>query len=125
MQRRFEGAFDAGRLADAGVVDDSFHGIQRYFHSRSDWQFVSDILESKLHEKLKFQRSWIMKVCRGTHSLEEVQRKVQKELAAAKRGLDQSVYTELDAYLDLVIPELKRLPYTDELVLHPGLNVMD
>lgn len=99
--------------------------IQPFFRSRADWQFVSDILESTLHEKLKFQRSWIMKVCRGARSLKDVQQRVQKELAAAKRGLDQSVYTELEAYLELVIPELDSLPYTSELVLEPGLSVMD
>ena len=66
-----------------------------------------------------------MKVCRGAKSLQHVQRNVRKELAASKRGLDQSVYTELDAYLELVIPELERLPFTDELVLKPGLSVMD
>jgi hypothetical protein len=101
------------------------HSIPPFFRDRSDWQFVSDILESKLHEKLKFQRSWIMKVCRGTKSLSEVRQRVQKELAQSKRGLDQSVYTELEAYLDLVIPELEHLPYTTKLELQTGLNVMD
>ncbi|MBZ5522232.1 MAG: hypothetical protein LAP21_08320 [Acidobacteriia bacterium] len=112
------------KRAESGFSGNCFR-LAPFFQSRSDWQFVSDILESKLHEKLKFQRSWIMKVCRGTSSLQEVKTRVQKELSTAKRGLDQSVYTELDAYLDLVIPELEKLPYTEQLTLRPGLNVMD
>lgn len=113
VTKRAEGAFTSGRR------------IRPYFRNRSDWQFVSDILGSRLHEKLKFQRSWIMKLCRGARSLADVHLNCKTALAAAKRGLDQSVYTELDEYFEMVLPELSRLPYTDRLELAPGLNVMD
>ena len=102
----------------------SIYPLPPFFHHRADWQFVSDILGAILHEKLKFQRPWIMKVCRGAETLRDVQARVKVELKKA-RGLAESVYTELDAYFDLLIPEIERLPYTEQLKLRDGLNIMD
>jgi len=106
--------------------------IDPYFRHRADWQFVSDILGAILSEKLKFQRPWIMQVCRGAKTLDDVRANVvarlygnkQKKIKAAT-GLANSVYTELEEYLNLLMPELARLPYTDKLELETGLNVMD
>ena len=41
------------------------------------------------------------------------------------KGLSADVYMTLDHYLDIVIPQIDRLPYTSTLTLAPGLNVMD
>jgi len=94
-----------------------------YFRERADWQFVSSILEATFREKMKFERSWIMKVCRGAHSLSDVAANVQKALATA-RGLSESVYTTLDEYFKIVMPELEGMPIKP-LRLDTGLNVMD
>ncbi|MBC7773442.1 MAG: hypothetical protein H7210_13175 [Pyrinomonadaceae bacterium] len=98
--------------------------IDPYFRERADWQYVSAILEATLREKLKFQRPWIMKVTRGTKTLADVQKNVRKELKTAK-GLSESVYTELDAYLDIVVPQLAELPTGTSIKFRTGLNVMD
>src|ERR1700730_13204641 len=82
ITKRGEGAFqDAPR-------------IPAYFRERADWQYVAAILEATLHEKLKFERSWIMKVCKGAQSLADVQRNIERDLKTA-RGLNESVLTTL------------------------------
>lgn len=98
--------------------------IPPYFRERADWQFVSALLEATLRERMKFERSWIMRVSKGAHTLSDVHRNVRKALETAK-GLNENVYMTLDAYLQIVIPQIDKLPYTDSLSLAPGLNVID
>lgn len=112
VTKRGERAFERGRR------------VQPYFRDRADWQFVTSIIDATLQEKNKFLRPWIMKICRTTRSLADVQRAVRKELRTA-RGVNEGVYTQLDAYLDLIVPEIERTPLATTLDLAPGLNVMD
>jgi hypothetical protein len=98
--------------------------IQPYFRDRADWQFVTSIIDATLQEKNKFLRPWIMKICRTTRTLADVQDAVRLALKTAK-GLNEGVYTQLDAYLDLIVPEIRRTPLAPRLELGPGLNVMD
>lgn len=98
--------------------------IQPYFRDRADWQFVTSLLDATLQEKNKFLRPWIIKICRTTETLADVQNCVREALLTAK-GINAGVYTQLDAYLDLVVPEIKRADLADTLDLQPGLNVMD
>jgi hypothetical protein len=114
VTKRSEFAFQAGLR------------IPPYFKSRHDWEFVSSVLGSRLNEKLKFQRSWIMKLCRGAKSLEDVYERTKAAQKAAKRSLDESVYTELVEYFELVLPELRSMNFSDKLRLgQADLNVMD
>lgn len=112
VTKRAEGAFRSGRR------------IQPYFRERADWQFVSAVLEATLRERLKFERSWIMRACKGATTLAEVHANVRDLMAKAK-GLSADVYMTLDEYLKIVIPQIERLPYTDKLTIDPGLNVVD
>ena len=98
--------------------------IRPYFRERADWQYVSAILEATLRERLKFERSWIMQVCKGATSLEDVQRNIERDLAKA-RGLNQSVLTTLHAYLELILPQITRTTFAPAIALSPGINVMD
>lgn len=116
--------------------------IAPYFRERADWQFVASVLEAALKQGLKFQRSWIMKLCEykaptvgsgkrpgtpGWHaprSLADVLSNVDQALLTAT-GINESVYTELRGYLRMVVPQIERLPYSSELRLAPGLNVMN
>lgn len=121
----------SGRTAIAFVTkrgEGSFAGAHRvppYFRQRSDWQYVSSLLESAMREKLKFERSWIIKACKGAADLAAVQANVQTAMETARRGLDQSVYTCLNEYLKIVLPQIKALPAVDKMRLSPGMNVMD
>lgn len=131
------------------------HNLPAYFRDSADWQFVSAILESMLGEKMKLQRSWIIDACRNARTLADVRANVKRQLhgvpneaytkyyALAKKerkgkakpkhewslrpasGLSGSVLTELEAYLDIVIPQIEQLPRVDRLHLVNGLNVMD
>src|SRR5271170_6745173 len=61
-------------------AESAFHDarkIQPYFTENSDWQFVESLLEATMRQKMKFERAWIIRVTKGTHSLEEVQRNIQ------------------------------------------------
>lgn len=112
VTKRGESAFTEGRR------------VQPYFRDRADWQFVTSILDATLQEKNKFLRPWIIRICRTTHSLADVQREVRAALKTAK-GIHEGVYTQLDAYLDLIVPEIRRADLAPSLDLRPGVNVMD
>jgi hypothetical protein len=115
--------------------------IAPYFRERADWQFVASVLEATLKQRMNFQRSWIMKLCesrapkpskRGVgsqgwnapRSLADVLANVEIALQTAT-GIHEGVYTELRGYLRMVVPQIERLPYSTELRLEPGLNVMN
>lgn len=112
VTKRGEGAFTQAR------------SIPPYFADAGDWEFVSSILEASRGERLKFERSWIIKASRGASTLADVHKNVRRELQTA-RGISEGVYTVLDAYLENVIPQIDRLPASDSVKLAPGLNVMD
>jgi hypothetical protein len=112
VTKRGEGAFEQG------------HRVQPYFRDRADWQFVTSIIDATLQEKNKFLRPWIMRICRTTQTLADVHAAVRKALVKAK-GIHEGVYTQLDAYLDLIVPEIRRFPLAARLELGVGLHVMD
>ena len=97
--------------------------VRPFFRERIDWQYVQSLLEATMNERMKFERSWIIKVSHGAKTLEEVHANVQSEKKTA-RGLSQSVYTTLDAYLNLVLPEIRRANLSSKLQLFDGLNLM-
>lgn len=113
VTKRGEGSF-IGDTAD----------VQPYFRDRADWQFVDGLLEAQLREKNKFLRPWIMKICRTTKTLADVHEQVKKNLKKAK-GLNEGVYTQLDEYLNLIVPEIGRTRLSRHLTLTDHrLNVM-
>jgi hypothetical protein len=124
LTKRAEGAF-----VDA-------HRIPPYFRDRADWQFVESILEAMMRERMKYQREWIIRVCQGAKSLEEVAINVDVALVGKGRrghpagGYAAGMYLQLSEYFKLLMPELRRLKldmaaHGSKLSLDPGLNVMD
>lgn len=107
-----EGAFTGGRRLDP------------YFREAVDWQFVASILEASRGEKMKFERAWIMRACRGAHTLADVQRNTRTEMVKA-RGLAADMFMMLDAYLEAVVPLIASVRWAPAIALGPGLNVMD
>src|SRR5207302_9832033 len=134
--------------------------IPPYFREQTDWQFVSSLFEAALTEKMKIQRSWIMKACRGARTLKDVHANVQRALygfspdyddrtlprkskTRLAQGFAEGMYTELDEYFKLVLPQIERLPvvaavydrrshseavyggHRPPLQLGSGLSVMD
>ena len=98
--------------------------IPPYFRERADWVFVASLIDATLAEKNKILRAWLMKVCRNTKTLAEVQRNVKAAKESA-RGFAESIYTEIEGYLELVVPQIAELPPARGIKLAAGLNVMD
>jgi hypothetical protein len=104
--------------------------LPMFFQERGDWQYVASLMEATLREKLKFERSWIIKITkdkyRTEHPLKEVYERLTDLLKSGKlRGIDESIYTNLQAYLDIVLPKLAKLPTTNKINIDQGVNVMD
>jgi hypothetical protein len=118
VTKRFEASFKSGAR------------IPPYFRERADWQFVASILEATLKEKMRFQRSWIIKLCQKTakypapRTLADVLANTEVALETA-RGIHEGVYTELKAYLEIVLPQIETLKHEKSIKLRSGLNVMD
>jgi hypothetical protein len=98
--------------------------VAPYFRERADWQFVASLIDATMGEKNRLLRSFLMKVCRGTTTLAEVYANVLVAKAST-RGFAESIYTEIEGYLDLVVPQLAELPPTRRLALADGLSVID
>lgn len=108
--------------------------IAPYFRDRTDWPFIASIMEATVSEKLKFQRTEIIKLCQDYDgpegkwtrpaTLADVQANAERALIKA-RGIAARVYTELAEYLRMVVPQIETLPRSKKLELAKGLNVMD
>jgi len=113
VTKRGERSFESGRK------------ILPYFKERADWEFIESVIEAIMRQKMKFERAWIVRACKGAHSLAAVRRNLTDLMAKSKRSMDQDIYMLLGEYLDRVLPLLARLPKADQIRLEPGLNVMD
>lgn len=113
VTKRGERSFESGRK------------ILPYFQERADWEFVESVIEAIMRQKMKFERAWIIRACKGARSLADVRRNISSLMAKSKRSMDQDLYMLLGEYLDKVLPLLARLPKADAIQLQPGLNVMD
>src|SRR5574340_53859 len=112
------------KRGESGFEDARTHAP--YFHERSDWQYVQGLLEATMRERMKFERSWIIKATKGTRSIREVYDNVNRFLASGKmRSIDEGVYTNLRAYLEIVLSEIDRGGFVSEVRLAEGVTVMD
>jgi hypothetical protein len=106
-----------------------FHGgtlIPPFYKERSDWQYVEALLEATLREKLKFERSWIIRACQGASSLFDVSRNIDQFLANEKlRAMDRDIFTNLKAYFEIVLPQLQYANFSRSLEIRDGINIMD
>ncbi|KKN13451.1 hypothetical protein LCGC14_1006160 [marine sediment metagenome] len=105
--------------------------IQPYFKEQKkvggliDWQYVSSILEATISEKMKLERSFIINASKGARSLEEVYQNIRKMKEKTKRGFDESIYTNLEAYFEIILPEIRRYNFANKLNLKKGFNVLN
>jgi hypothetical protein len=112
-------------LTKRGEASMNGRQILPYFQDRADWQFVQSILESTMRERMKFERAWIVRACKGAHSLADVLHRVTRLQEGAKSSLSQDVYMLLGEYLQKVVPLIASLPKIDRVDLCPGLSIMD
>jgi hypothetical protein len=112
VTKRGEGAFVDGRPTAP------------YFREQADWRFVSSMLEAFLGERLKFERSWIMRATKGARTLADVQRNIVRLREKAK-GLNADVFMVLGEYLDELVPAIAAVTWAPRVALAAGVNVMD
>jgi hypothetical protein len=97
-----------------------------YFVERTDWRFVSAMLESAFGEKMKFERAWIVRACKGARSLIDVRHNAAEFADKAKRSMDSDIYMLLGEYLDEVLPDINNLdPTASTFLVGRGVNVMN
>jgi hypothetical protein len=103
-----------------------YNELLPYFKERSDWQYVESLIEATMREDQRFNRSWIVKACRGTRSLKDVFSNVEEAREKARKdSLTESVYTNLAEYLKIVIPQIEKFQFSSQILLKEGINVMD
>ena len=104
------------------------HGtiIPPFFKDKSDWQFIQSLLEATLGEKLKgWDRSKIIQLSKGTNSLLGFKKKVDERLNEKLNAFEKDILTNLQAYLEIVLPKLQSITFSNELELSEGLNIID
>jgi len=96
------------------------------------WRALEGLLEATLEEKIRREpgvRSAIIRLCtdlKEQEPLTQILHRIDLRLKDPKlRGFDRDVYTKIQAYLELVIPQLRAIAFSNELKLGEGLNVMD
>lgn len=102
--------------------------IPPYLRISYSWEYVRGMLEASWHERLKFETPWIIRIAKVTKDVYEFRAALTRLLNKEKlRDFDRNVYTVLAAYMDKVLPVLKKAEgiFVDRLELKPGINVMD
>jgi len=103
--------------------------IPPFFKDRSDWQFVKSLFEATINSRVsKIEQAKIIQICKLTsgNSLLDFKKKVDEKLAGAKiASFELDIFTNLQAYLDIVIPKLQTIRFSNKLELVDGLNIID
>lgn len=100
--------------------------IPPFYKEDFDWEYASELLESSRKEKLKFERSWIIKYSKSASNLLEFKKNIDEALMNSKiRELEKSVLISLQAYLEKILPELQYAPLSKTLDIKEGISIMD
>ena len=99
--------------------------VKPFYRQHTDWEYVESLLEAAMKERMRLERSFIINACKGTHTLRQVYDNIIKGRKEARRGFDEAIFTNLQAYFEKVLPQLEANPFADTLSLVPGANVMD
>jgi hypothetical protein len=103
--------------------------IPPYFKDKSDWQFIEGLVEATIKEKMRsWERAKIIQLCKqtGGNSLLDFKKKVDARLIEPKlNSFEKDILTNLQAYLELVLPKLQSINFSNTLQLVEGLNIID
>lgn len=112
------------KIGEKAITEGSI--IPPFYKDTFDWEYAVELLESSRKEKLKFERSWIIKYSKTANNLLEFKKNIDDALAREKmRELEKSVLITLQAYLEKILPELQYAPLSKTLDIKEGINVMD
>jgi hypothetical protein len=102
--------------------------IPPYFKDRSDWKFIKGLIESTMKMRIdKFEQATIINLCKqaGENSLLDFKKKVDQKLGEKISNSTMVTLTNLQAYLNEVLPKLTTIQFSRELDLVDGLNIID
>ena len=102
--------------------------IPPYFKEKSDWQYIESLIEATMKEKVgKLDRAIIIKLSKMTDgkSLLDFKKVVDNRLAEKIGTFESMLLTNLQAYLEIVIPKLQTINFSNTLELVNGLNIID
>lgn len=102
--------------------------IPPYFKDKSDWQFIESLINAVMQEKIhRDERASIIKLAKQTNgnSLLDFKKRVDHRLSEKIGKWEENTLTNLQAYLELVLPKLQSITFSNELELVDGLNIID
>lgn len=103
--------------------------IPPYFKDQSNWQFIQGLVEATIKERMRsWERAKIIQLCKqtGGNSLLDFKKKVDARLLEPKlNNFEKDILTNLQAYLEIVLPKLQSINFSNKLELVEGLNIID
>ncbi len=102
--------------------------IPPYFKEQSDWQFIQGLIEATIKEKVGTSaRSKIIQLSKQTDgsSLMGFKKRVDERLLEKIGVSEKDILINLQAYLELVIPKLQSINFSETLELADGMNIID
>lgn len=102
--------------------------IPPYFKDRSDWKFIKGMVESTMKMRIdKFEQATIINLCKetGGNSLLDFKKKVDQKLGEKISANAKVTLTNLQAYLEEVVPKLQTITFSNTLDLVEGLNIIN
>ena len=120
---KFKAIIFKTKIGERGITEGTI--IPPFYKDDFDWEYASEIMEASRKEKLKFERSWIIKYAKTACNLVEFKANIDEALDGKLRELERSVLITLQAYLEKILPELQYAPLSNTLNPHNGINIMD
>jgi len=102
--------------------------IPPYFKEKSDWQYIESLIEATMKEKVgKLDRAVIIKLSKLTNgkSLLDFKKVVDNRLEEKIGTFESMLLTNLQAYLEIVLPKLQTIQFSNTLELVNGLNIIN
>lgn len=102
--------------------------IPPYFKEKSDWQYIESLIEATMKEKVgKLDRAIIIKLSKLTNgkSLLDFKKVVDDRLEEKIGTFESMLLTNLQAYLEIVLPKLQTIQFSNTLELVNGLNIIN
>jgi len=102
--------------------------IPPYFKEKSDWQYIESLIEATMKERVgKLDRAIIIKLSKLTNgkSLLDFKKVVDNRLEEKIGTFESMLLTNLQAYLEIVLPKLQTIQFSNTLELVNGLNIIN
>lgn len=102
--------------------------IAPFFKEENDWQYIEGLIEATMKEKVsKSDRARIIKLSKQTtgRSLLEFKTIVDSRIKEDLSVSEDMMLTNLQAYLEIIVPRIQRTKFSDELNLVNGINIIN